>query len=130
MLTRALTDRPRLLLVDSDRLALEVTAHALRALGCQVAAASNTVTATRMCAGGADAFDVLVLDGGIGGELGAKLAETARTSGIARVVVLGASGCERGPLSGSADRVLRKPCSAWDLLEAIRALSDEGKEAS
>jgi len=28
-----------------------------------------------------------------------------------------------------ADRVLRKPCSAWDLLEAVRSLAEESPPA-
>jgi signal transduction histidine kinase/CheY-like chemotaxis protein len=113
---------PRLLLVDGDRLALEVTAHALRALGCQVAAVSNTLTAARMCAAGKGEFDVVVLDGGFGPDLGSKIVDAARAAGIPRVVVLGA-GTERQGLHRLADRVLRKPCSAWDLLEAVRGAS-------
>jgi signal transduction histidine kinase len=117
--------QPRMLLVDADRLALEVTAHALRSLGCEIVATSNTVSALRCCATGSATFDVLVVDGLFGHDLGARLADAARAAGVRRVLVLGGGGEAPAHLMRFADRVLRKPCSAWDLLEAVRVLDDE-----
>ncbi len=119
--------RPRMVLVDSDRLTLEVTAHALRALGCRVVATTNLATAEDCCVGAAHEFDALLLDAGCGERAGVRLATAARASGIPRVIVLASATAAVGELIGAADRVLRRPVSAWDLLEVVRGFPTNAK---
>ena len=133
----------RLLVVGGDRLSLEHTAQGLRELGAITESFATVAAALRAleAVGTVDdpvrkPFAAIIADAGLGGAALVRLVQAARASrhgnqASTRVVIL--DGRERGdgtpPGAIRGDLLLRKPCGAWDLIQAIRALPLSGETA-
>lgn len=125
----------RVLMVGCDRLSLEVNACALRSLSCAVHTEPTGTSALRRLrpeqpadprAEATPPPDALVIDADIGPEAAEALIRSARGLRPAPKVIVIAEGMARdGGGSGiDADRVLGKPCGAWDLHHALHHLID------
>ncbi len=126
----------RLLVVGGDRLSLEHTAQGLRELGAITESFATVAAALRalQAVGTVDdpvrkPFAAIIADAGLGGAALVRLVQAARANHAnTRVVIL--DGRERGdgtpPGAIRGDLLLRKPCGAWDLIQAIRTLPLSG----
>jgi hypothetical protein len=118
----------RVLMVGNDPLALEINACALRALGCVVRVAVDRATALAHLAeaqaeGIAAAPQALVIETGLETDSTEGLVCLARRLCPELKVVLIADSLARignqGLPGARVDRVLRRPCGAWDLHNAL-----------